>query len=175
LEAKKDKIVDISNLLKQADGGDPKALWGLALEAYHHLDDPAALLTVAQKLDEFENADDPNLLLHIAFILRKGGYLAAAHDALMELVADEYAPAMTTLGRMHLDQEFEDYNLEVGYDLLRRAGARGNLRAPLIAALHRWAAAAWYAKPYRYVIAWLYRARYHFYADLLERNDDTVR
>ena len=169
------KGLGVNEFYQQAETGDPAALWALILEAYHHWDDPKDLLKAVQVVDEFDLSDDPNLALHMAFVLRKGGYLASANEVLEDLVKDGYAPAMCTLARMHLAEEFADHDVTLAYDLLDRAIAVGSLRARDVRASFRWARARGIRKAMLYPPAWYWAFRYKWAVNVRGRQDDTTR
>ncbi|MEP1535157.1 MAG: hypothetical protein ABJZ56_20125 [Paracoccaceae bacterium] len=165
----------MTELLKRAETGDLAALWDLILEAYHNCDDPKVLLKAVQTVDEFEIADEPNLLLHMAFVLRKGGYLASADEVLEDLIEAEYPPAMCTLAGMHLAREFIDHDEAYAYELLDRAILRGSLRARDVRGTFRWLRAVGLRKVILFFPAWYWSFRYKFAVNVRGRKDDTIR
>lgn len=161
--------------LEKAKSGEPADLWNLILVAYHEWDDPQDLLRAVQRIDEFEISDEPNLLLHMAFVLSKGGYYESANDVLQDLIAQSYTPAMCTLARIHLSQEVIDYDIDYAYELLERAIALGSLRARDVKASFRWARAAGVRKTLLFFPAWYWSFRYKWAVNVMGRVDDTIR
>lgn len=168
-------MTDVGHFLEQAESGDQSLLWALVLEAYNNWDDPKDLLKAVLVIDSFELSDDPNLLLHMAFVLLKGGYVPSANEVLLGLIEDGYPPAMCTLARMHLSEEIIDNDEEFAYELLACAIGLGSLRARDVRASFRWARSSGIRKVMLYFPAWYWSFRYKWAVDVMGRHDDTIR